>query len=295
MKNIKTIIIIIILLFFLVIILSASEEKYTQEISRNFLQADEKLENTKNVAQESTAYSSVYIKEIKKEARQNKPEETKEGLETAKNNLHPIIRVIDGDTIKILIDKKIETIRIIGIDTPEIGSRLECFGNEAKEKALELLSGKKVSIEMDDSQGERGRYGRLLAYLLIDGKVDFGEQMIKQGYSYEYTYNKAYKNQEKYKIAQKYAEENKKGLWAENTCLEYEKEFVKIISLNGVYKKPDGTCAIKGNISIKNKEKIYHTPEQKNYFRTKIDISKGEKWFCTEEEALKAGWRKALR
>jgi len=53
-------------------------------------------------------------------------------------------------------------------------------------------------------------------------------------------------------------------------------------------------CLIKGNISSK-KEKIYHLPGQQYYEKTIINESKGERWFCTEEEAIEAGWRKSLR
>jgi len=52
-------------------------------------------------------------------------------------------------------------------------------------------------------------------------------------------------------------------------------------------------CDIKGNISSSG-EKIYHVAGCKSYKATKISESKGERWFCTEEEALQAGWRKAL-
>lgn len=54
-------------------------------------------------------------------------------------------------------------------------------------------------------------------------------------------------------------------------------------------------CTIKGNISYKTGEKIYHVPGGNFYTRTKINLSKGERWFCSEEEARKAGWRKSLR
>lgn len=53
-----------------------------------------------------------------------------------------------------------------------------------------------------------------------------------------------------------------------------------------------GDCAIKGNISSSG-EKIYHVPGQRYYEATKIDLSKGERWFCSEQAALDAGWRKA--
>lgn len=51
---------------------------------------------------------------------------------------------------------------------------------------------------------------------------------------------------------------------------------------------------IKGNINSKG-ERIYHTPGQRDYDKTIIDESDGERWFATEQEALEAGWRKALR
>lgn len=49
-------------------------------------------------------------------------------------------------------------------------------------------------------------------------------------------------------------------------------------------------CLIKGNINSK-KDKIYHIPGWRDYEKTKIDTGKGERWFCTEEEAKSAGWR----
>jgi cold shock CspA family protein len=54
-------------------------------------------------------------------------------------------------------------------------------------------------------------------------------------------------------------------------------------------------CTIKGNISIETSNKIYHLPGMEDYESTVIDLSKGEKWFCTESEAISNGWSKAPR
>ena len=54
-------------------------------------------------------------------------------------------------------------------------------------------------------------------------------------------------------------------------------------------------CVIKGNISISSGNKIYHLPGMEDYESTVIDPSKGEKWFCTESEAIAEGWSKAPR
>ena len=55
---------------------------------------------------------------------------------------------------------------------------------------------------------------------------------------------------------------------------------------------PTTGCRIKGNIS-RNGKRIYHVPGQKDYDKTKITESQGERWFCTEKEAQAAGWRRA--
>lgn len=54
-------------------------------------------------------------------------------------------------------------------------------------------------------------------------------------------------------------------------------------------------CVIKGNISIETVNKLYHLPGMKDYESTVIDPATGERWFCTESEAIANGWRKAPR
>ncbi len=132
-----------------------------------------------------------------------------------------VVSVVDGDTIKVDIDGTTETIRIIGLNTPEtVDPRkpVECFGKEASNKAKELLSGKTVTLEADSTQGERDKYGRLLRYVFMSNGTDYGKYMISSGYAYEYTYSKPYKYQASYKSTQKSAESSKAGLWGDNAC-----------------------------------------------------------------------------
>ncbi|MDJ0509665.1 MAG: hypothetical protein QNJ64_10490 [Crocosphaera sp.] len=58
---------------------------------------------------------------------------------------------------------------------------------------------------------------------------------------------------------------------------------------------PNPKCNIKGNISISTGRKLYHVPGQQDYENTVITTEKGERWFCSEQEAINAGWRKAPR
>lgn len=141
--------------------------------------------------------------------------------ESSQPDLYSVIRVIDGDTLEVSIDDKTEDVRLIGVDTPETvdpRKSVECFGKEASKKAVETLSGKKIKLESDSSQGDRDKYSRLLRYVLLDDGTDFNKLMISEGYAYEYTYNLPYKYQQEYKEAQREAQENKRGLWADGVC-----------------------------------------------------------------------------
>jgi micrococcal nuclease len=205
--------------------------------------------------------------------------------------IYEVVRVVDGDTIDVSIDGKVERLRLIGINTPEtVDPRkpVECFGKEASEKAESILFGKRIVLEIDPSQGERDKYDRLLRYVFFEDGTNFNLLMIREGYAYEYTYNLPYKYQTEFKQTQKEAEKNKVGLWGTTCEGQTSVNTPTAASVNNA-----NSCNIKGNIDAK-KEKIYHTPNCGSYDKTVINESSGEKWFCTEQDALESGWRKAL-
>lgn len=211
------------------------------------------------------------------------------------DDLFSIVSVVDGDTFKADINGAVKTIRVIGIDTPEtVDPRkpVECFGVEASNKAKAVLSGQKVRLEYDPTQGELDKYGRSLRHVFLQDGTNFGLLMIKEGYAHEYTYAVPYKYQSEFKAAQKQAMEAKAGLWGD-VCQSTTAVAIPNTSLAPVQSDGSGNCLIKGNISSKG-EKIYHVIGCRSYNQTVIDESKGEKWFCSEQEALDAGWRKAL-
>jgi micrococcal nuclease len=152
------------------------------------------------------------------------PEETVSVPATPTNQQYEyylVSSVVDGDTLKVNINGTIETLRLIGMDTPEtVDPRkpVQCFGKEASNKAKELLIGKKVRIEKDSTQGELDKYGRRLVYIYREDGLFYNKYMIEQGYAHEYTYNTPYKYQIEFKAAQKSAQENLKGLWSPDTC-----------------------------------------------------------------------------
>jgi endonuclease YncB( thermonuclease family) len=127
-------------------------------------------------------------------------------------------RVIDGDTLTLNMNGKKETLRLIGMDTPEtVDPRkpVQCFAKEASAKAKEMLTGKRVRIEADPSQGERDKYNRLLRYIFLEDGTFFNKVMIEDGYAHEYTYNIPYRYQSEFKEAETRARESKRGLWGD--------------------------------------------------------------------------------
>lgn len=125
--------------------------------------------------------------------------------------------IVDGDTLKININGKIETVRLLSIDTPETKDPrkpVECFGREAANKLKELTLGKTVLLETDSMQGDRDRYGRLLRYLyLLDGTF-INAQMVKSGYAFAYTEIKS-DHMEYMQNLELEAQTNNSGLWGE--------------------------------------------------------------------------------
>lgn len=130
-------------------------------------------------------------------------------------------RVVDGDTIVVDLDGQSVTVRLIGIDTPETvkpDSPVECFGPEASDFAKQLLTGSRVTLELDDSQGAQDRYGRTLAYVwreLPDGSRRlFNLESVLGGYAIERQYGSTpYAWRETLAAGQRQARAAEAGLW----------------------------------------------------------------------------------
>ncbi len=131
-----------------------------------------------------------------------------------------VIRIIDGDTFEIYLNRKIEKVRLLGINSPESvnpNKKLECFGLESSEKLKTILENKIIKLEADETQDNRDRYGRLLRYVFLD-EININKKLIEEGYGFEYTYKKPYKYQKEFEIAEKIAKENNQGLWNKKNC-----------------------------------------------------------------------------
>lgn len=91
--------------------------------------------------------------------------------------------VVDGDTVHFAVAGRDEKVRLIGIDTPEVG---QCDAAKATTLARRLAQGRPVTLVGDATQATRDRYGRLLAYVVLSGGRDLGYQELARGYARVY-------------------------------------------------------------------------------------------------------------
>lgn len=126
-------------------------------------------------------------------------------------------KCIDGDTAKFLIDGKVYKTRFLAIDTPETKHPKkgeEPFGREASiYTCKKLTTAKKIELEYEDNNKE-DKYGRLLAWVFIDGNL-LQAELIEKGYAkVAYLYGN-YQYTNLLKLEEKVARVNKRGLWNE--------------------------------------------------------------------------------
>lgn len=143
---------------------------------------------------------------------------TKPDAKNPDTDWHQVTTVIDGDTFKVKINNAEQTVRVIGIDAPEIVNKNECYGKETLSKAKELLQGKWVQLKADKFLGNTDTQGKLLRYVYLDNKYsDYGKRLLDGGYAYEYEAAK-YQSQVAYKTTQQQSQAKARGLWAKQTC-----------------------------------------------------------------------------
>ncbi|UWG96088.1 thermonuclease family protein [Dehalobacter sp. DCM] len=131
-----------------------------------------------------------------------------------------VVRVVDGDTIILDINGKNERVRLIGIDTPESvhpdQDKNVPYGKIAADYTKSLLAGRSVQIERDVE--ERDRYGRLLAYVYLDGEM-VNKTLLAEGHASVDTYPPNVKYVDEFIALQKQAREAGKGFYSDTSAL----------------------------------------------------------------------------
>src|SRR6266404_6378373 len=199
--------------------------------------------------------------------------------------------VIDGDTIEIHGQR----IRLFGIDAPEHDQLCEAGGAQYRcgQKAALALADQIGKQAVDCAPRDVDQYGRVVAVCSAAGE-DLNAWMVRHGWALAYRhYSTAYVPDEDA------AHLAGVGMWRGTFDAPWDWRQGKRQGAAQVQSQAPvssaaaaGQCAIKGIISSKG-ERIYHVPGGRYYDVTVIDTAKGERWFCTEAEAVAAGWRKS--
>jgi endonuclease YncB( thermonuclease family) len=224
-----------------------------------------------------------------------------------------VTRVLDGDTIEVALSSGPIRVRFGSVDAPE---KNQPWGREARDALTRKLGDREVALDVVSQD----QYDRLVAVVGLDDE-NVNAWLVQRGYAWAY---REYTKSKNYCAWEAEARSAQRGLWALPAAqrhapwefravqrgraggfTDYSNETVaqciaamhrKLVPVAGAASataaSPMSThsgCKIKGNVS--GSGKIYHLPGSYSYDRTKIDESKGERWFCTEDEARAAGWR----
>ena len=191
--------------------------------------------------------------------------------------------VVDGDTIRI----GGERIRLLGIDAPE--SNQQCQGTAGAWACGEsatvilgvLIDGRPVTCVWDT----RDQYDRALGVCVSAYGVEINRRMVEAGYAWTYL-SAAYLD------AEAEARAAGAGVWQAptQTAADY-RGAERAAVLAGQPLPPDPNCVIKGNINAAG-DRIFHVLGTPGYPDTVIRVEQGERWFCTVEDAIAAGWRR---
>jgi endonuclease YncB( thermonuclease family) len=190
--------------------------------------------------------------------------------------------IVDADTFRFGGEK----LRLWGVDAPESGQacldaagRRYLCGSQAALALADWISRRRMSCQQRDTD----RYGRSVVSCTVAGE-DVAGWLARQGWARDYTrYSRG-----AYALQERQAGEARRGIWAGEHVAPWAWRRGERLQVEQA-SAPAGECRIKGNVS--GSGRIYHTPGSRHYERTRIDETEGERWFCSPEEAERAGWR----
>jgi endonuclease YncB( thermonuclease family) len=130
--------------------------------------------------------------------------------------LYPVKQFVDGDTVVVDMNGRPETIRMIGVDTPEThkpATPVQCYGPEASAYTKTLIGNSLVRLEADPLDTNRDRYGRLLRYVFLPDGTLVEAKLISEGYGFAYT-QFPFQKKDQFVASEHTAKQASRGLWA---------------------------------------------------------------------------------
>lgn len=180
-----------------------------------------------------------------------------------------VVSVADGDTIRVLLDGERISVRLIGVDTPELSDHFDRaappqpYAREAADFTRARLGGREVELEYERGD-RRDRYGRTLAYVFLADGTFFNRQLVREGYARAYT-RFPFRFREQFLADEAVARRAGRGLWA---------------------------VAARGPVLGNRRSRLYHLPGQPHY----DDVAPANRvYFPNEDAARAAGYQPARR
>ncbi|HSX30889.1 MAG TPA: thermonuclease family protein [Candidatus Saccharimonadales bacterium] len=148
------------------------------------------------------------------------------GIMTSQPGLYSIAHYIDGDTIAVNMNGSVETVRFIGIDTPEThkpNTPVQCYGPAAAAYTQNRIksAGGHVRLVADSLDTNRDRYNRLLRYVYLPDGTNLDQELVTKGYAFAYV-SFPFTKSDTFSAAQANARANNAGLWG--NCQPYQED-----------------------------------------------------------------------
>ncbi len=202
-------------------------------------------------------------------------------------------RVVDGDTIVVSGVR----VRLEGIDAPEASQTCTTFPGrdlgiaDGQDGGKNWACGRAATTELNHMIADRtvtcddrglDKYGRVLGTCRV-GNLNINAEMVRRGYAWAFV-----RYSHTYVALEVEAKAAKVGIWSGEAIPAWDYRAGRWQTAKET--APDG-CAIKGNVTANGR--IYHLPWSPWYEKVRMDGNRDKRWFCSEAEALNAGWRPA--
>ena len=161
------------------------------------------------------------------------------------------VKCVDGDTFRVMIDEEEKLVRMLAIDTPEIaknGKRAEYYAEEASNYTCDKITkAKKIELEYDSNSDKTDKYGRVLAWVYVDGKL-LQDDLVADGYAKVAYLYADYKYTDILKEKQELASAKEIGIWDSEAKKEYDDS--EIVDGNTIEEASNGIVVIVGIIIL---------------------------------------------